>query len=399
MTMLDLTAHFAKFRTAAPERINLAAHSHHDWPDVTFAAQEQCWLDAARLAGDKWNLVFGVLIPRVQMAIARQLHLPDPSTIAVGPNTHEFLRRLLSCFPSDRPTRILTSDAEFHTARRQLQRLEEDGLVIATRVSAEPFDTFAERFHAACAKGGHDLVFVSQVFFTSSATSGNLETLVKAVPSPDTFVVIDGYHGFMARPTDLSAIADRVFYLAGGYKYAMAGEGCCFLHCPPGYGPRPRDTGWFADFGSLAGPFGKPVGYPEHGGRFLGATFDPSGLYRLAAVFDWLARESITVEQIHLHARALMKRFLEGVKAMQIEGLSVSNLVTPFGTNAEHGNFLTFWTPRAGEIEAKLASVHVHSDHRGDRLRFGFGICTNSEDVDQALARVGRVIATNSRKS
>ena len=73
MTMLDFTAHFAKFRAAAPERINLAAHSHHDWPDVTLVAQERCWYDAARLAGDKWDLVFGELIPRVQAGIARHL--------------------------------------------------------------------------------------------------------------------------------------------------------------------------------------------------------------------------------------------------------------------------------------------------------------------------------------
>jgi len=393
MTMLDLTAHFARFRAAAPERINLAAHSHHDWPDVTFAAQEQCWLDAARLAGDKWDLIFGELIPRVQAGIARQLRLPDPSTISVAPNTHEFLRRLLSCFPADRPVRILTSDAEFHTARRQLERLEEDRLVTVTRILAEPLETFAERFRAACESGGHDLVFVSQVFFTSSATSGDLKVLIEAVPSRDTFVAIDGYHGFMARPTDLSDVADRVFYLAGGYKYAMAGEGCCFLHCPPGYGPRPRDTGWFADFGSLAAPSGKSVGYPEHGGRFLGATFDPSGLYRLAAVFDWLARERITAEHVHLHAQALMARFLEGIEAVHIEGLRLADLITPFGSNAEHGNFLSFRTPRASEIAAKLAGVNVHCDHRGDRLRFGFGICTNGADVDRALARIGRVIA------
>jgi hypothetical protein len=68
-------------------------------------------------------------------------------------------------------------------------------------------------------------------------------------------------------------------------------------------------------------------------------------------------------------------------------------LVTPFGTKADHGNFLTFRTPRAAEIEEKLASVHLHCDHRGDRLRFGFGICTNARDVDQALARVARAIA------
>jgi hypothetical protein len=166
-----------------------------------------------------------------------------------------------------------------------------------------------------------------------------------------------------------------------------------FLHCPPGYGPRPRDTGWFADFGSLAAPSGKSVGYPEHGGRFLGATFDPSGLYRPTAVFDWLARKRITAEHVHLHAQALVARFLEGIEAVHIEGLRLADLITPFGSNAEHGNSLTFRTPRASEIEAKLAGVNVHCDHRGDRLRFGFGICRNGAAVDQALARIGRVIA------
>src|ERR1700740_76171 len=302
MTMLDLTVHFARFRAAAPERINLAAHSHHDWPDVTFAAQEQCWLDAARFAGDKWDLVFGKLIPRVQAGIAGQLCLPDASTIAVAPNTHEFLRRLLSCFPADRPVRILTSDAEFHTASRQLERLEEDRLEPVPRISAEPFETFAERFQAACESDRHDLIFVSQVFFNSSATSGDLKALIEAVPSRDTFIAIDGYHGFMARPTALSDIPARAFYLAGGYKYAMAGEGCCFLHCPPGYGPRPRDTSWFADFGSLAAPSGKSVGYPRDAGRFLGATFDPSGLYRLAAVFGWLFPVGIAAGDNHCPA-------------------------------------------------------------------------------------------------
>ncbi|WP_449357748.1 hypothetical protein [Alishewanella longhuensis] len=36
-------------------------------------------------------------------------------------------------------------------------------------------------------------------------------------------LVIDGYHGFMALPTDLSAIAERIFYLSGSYKYAQGG--------------------------------------------------------------------------------------------------------------------------------------------------------------------------------
>ena len=47
-----------------------------------------------------------------------------------------------------------------------------------------------------------------------------------------------------------------VFYLGGGYKYAMAGEGMGFMHCPPGFGPRPPITGWYAEFGELTAPPG-----------------------------------------------------------------------------------------------------------------------------------------------
>ena len=90
--------------------------------------------------------------------------------------------------------------------------------------------------------------------------------------------MIDGYHAFMARPVDLSAVAGRAFYLAGGYKYAMGGEGCCFLHSPPGWLPRPRDTGWYAAFGALgAAPSGVP--YAELVERLISlALARPTGL-------------------------------------------------------------------------------------------------------------------------
>ncbi len=169
--MLDLADHFSRFMAAEPERIHFAAHSHHYWPDVTFAAQQRCWEDAARNADEKWGLIFGEVIPAVQTGIARVLNLADPSTIAFAPNTHEFLRRLLSGLPAGRPSRILTSDGEFHSLTRQIARLEEDRLVEVERIPVEPAETFAERFGAACGRGGHDLVYVSQVFFNSGATA------------------------------------------------------------------------------------------------------------------------------------------------------------------------------------------------------------------------------------
>jgi len=383
---LDLRSHFTTFRNADPSRIHLAAHSHHYWPDAACAAHARVIADAARHADDKWSVIFGELIPRVQRGIARILALPDPGTIAFAPNTHDFVMRLFSALPFDRPARVLTTDSEFHSFTRQLARLEEDRLVVAERIATEPFDSFPARFAAAAARG-HDLVFVSQVFFNSAATAGDLAALVAAVPNHDTLIVIDGYHGFMALPTDFSRLARRAFYLAGGYKYAMAGEGACFMHCPPGYAPRPRDTGWFAAFGALTGAqHGVPYG--DDGSRFLGATFDPSGLYRLAAVLDWIDEIDLTVEAIHAHASALAALFLKEIAGVAL--LQQARLVTPA---APRGHFLTFETDAAEAIYRRLAAANIVTDLRHNRIRFGFGCYHTADEIAPAAVAITRALA------
>lgn len=384
---LDLTAHFSRYLQAEPDRLHLAAHSHHFWPDASERGHHRAWADAALHADQKWATVFGEVVPAVQRGIADRLSLPDPETIAFAPNTHEFVKRLLSCFPADRPVRILASDAEFHAFSRQIGRLEEAGLVACERVPAEPFGDFTARFAAAAAAGSHDMVFVSHVFFSSGAIGPDLAALVAGVPDPETFIVVDAYHGFMAVPTDLSAVADRIFYLAGGYKYAMSGEGCCFLHCPPGYGEHPRDTGWYAAFSALERSDGG-VPYSTDGNRFFGSTFDPSGLYRMRAVFDWMDEIGLTVPAIHAHVHGLQERFLDGIAAAGIAPLTEARLVTPVGAGIDRGHFLTFETPRAADLYQQLLEARLVTDVRGDRLRFGFG-CYHTEDViDRALERI-----------
>lgn len=362
-------------RPGAP--LHVAAHSHHPWPDVTLAAQETAWHDAARLLDHKWDHVFGEIIPAAQKHIARQIGLPDPTTIAFGPNTHSFVLRLLSCFPKDGPVKILTTASEFHSFSRQIARLEEDGAVSVQRIATEPFDTFEQRFREAAAKGGHNLVFLSQVFFDSGFAIQDIKAIVRSVPDPATFIVIDGYHGFMAIPTDVRAIADRAFYLAGGYKYAMAGEGACFLHCPPGYGARPRNTGWYAGFGALeSGAMGVP--YSTDGNRFLGATFDVSALYRFNAVQDWLAREDQSVPAMLVHVRKIERAFITELDR-QNGPLTSASLVVP--NEGQRGRFLAFRTNQTEKLTKHLAAQNIIADYRGDRLRIGFGIYHMEKDV------------------
>ena len=376
--------HYRRFLSAAPGRLHFAAHSHHAWPDVTREAHLQAWDDAARLADHKWDRIFGQVVPEAQGHIARILDLEDPGQIAFAPNTHEFVVRLLSCLPPGKRPRIVTTDSEFMSFSRQTARLEEDGLAEVVRVSAEPFDTFASRFIEAARVQGTDMVFFSQVFFNSGFVVRDLERIVASAPA-DALVIVDGYHAFFAVPTSLRSIADRAFYVGGGYKYAQAGEGACFLAVPRGFDRRPVNTGWFAGFGSLeAGDFAR-VSFSSDGFRLMGATFDPSALYRLNAVARLFEGAGVSVSDIHTRVKALQRAFLEGLAARPGASPGVADLIAPVEGIAGTGHFLTFRRPDAAAIEERLAARNVVVDHRGDRLRFGFGMYQDESDVAALL--------------
>jgi kynureninase len=358
--------------------LHAAAHSHHPWPDVTFAAQEQAWRDAAHLLDHKWQHVFETVIPKAQAHVARTLRLSDPSSIVFGPNTHSFVVRVLSCLPQSRPIRVLTSGSEFMSFARQIARLEEDGAVV-TRIDCQPFKDFEARFCEAAANGQYDLVYVSQVFFDSGFALSNLQNIVNAVGDPETLIAIDGYHAFMAIPTDLSGIVNRAFYLAGGYKYAMAGEGVCFMHCPQGYSARPRDTGWYAGFSALE-QGGGGVPFASDGSRFFGATFDVSGLYRFNAVQDWLLAEGLDVAAMLAHVRMVERRFLHELDGQRAAICSTNLLARDENCR---GRFLTFRTGDAAAITEHLAANNIIVDNRADRLRVGFGIYHTPDDASR----------------
>ncbi len=382
---MSLKPHFSRFLGAHPQRLNFCAHSLHPWPDVSFDAQQQAWIDAAEQLETRWTRLFSERVPEAQHHLARILNLPDPASLCFGGNTHEFLVRLLSGVES-RPFRVLTTDGEFLSVSRQLARLVEAGHCTVETVPVEPFENFPGRFAAAARAGGHHLIYFSQVFYNSGYWVEDLASLVAAVPSSRSLIVIDGYHGFMAVPTDLSRLAHRVFYLAGGHKYGMAGEGVAFLHSPPGQVPRPLLTGWLASFGALERAADEQIHYPADGGRFWGATFDPTALYRLTAVMDWVRRYQITVQRLHAQISDLQRELLEGLDRRGHPVLNRMHLLPP--TGQRRGNFLSFRHPGASAVQQALADVGVLTDVRADRLRVGLGLYHDSTDVAELLRRI-----------
>ncbi|MEM9414933.1 MAG: aminotransferase class V-fold PLP-dependent enzyme [Planctomycetota bacterium] len=380
--MQSYKQHFATALASMGDALHFAAHSHHLWPDVTRAAQLACWSDGATLNDAKWDKVFGEVIPKAQTHIANTLSLPAPGQIVFGPNVHSFFLRLVSCLPTDRPARILSSDGEFYSFSRQAARIAEDGLIVPDTLPCDPFETLQHRLTEKLSGNRYDLVYLSQVFFDSGRALPEIEQVVASVQDDMTLIVVDGYHGFAALPTDLSAIADRVFYLAGGYKYAMSGEGCCFMAVPPGCELRPRDTGWFASFGSLAGD-AKEVAYADDGWRFAGATFDPSGIYRMNAVFDWLSGLGLTVDAMHRRVVQLQTQFLDRLRGLHHPLLNDTSLIGSPGER--HGRFLAFdlgCTDAARTLTKTLEHAGVRIDSRGGRVRFGFGLYHDPADID-----------------
>ena len=375
---------FSRALALDPERLHFAAHSHHLWPDASFDGHVRAWVEANHFADRKWDLVFGEVVPEAQGHIAAELHLPDPETVVFAPNTHDFLIRVFSGLER-KPARILTTDGEFHAFRRQAERWEEAGEATVTRIPLAPFHSFGDRFVAAAKAGGHDLIVISHVFFrTGQVFDGVAELAALADPS-GPWIVIDGYHGFMATPTDLSAVANRIFYVAGGYKYAMTGEGACFLHAPDGFCPRPVVTGWFAEFGNLTGP-PEGVRYRADAGRFWGATFDSSALYRFNGVRRMLEENGLTTAAISAHALSLQTRFSQALVAGECGNLEQAEVLNPIVGEAPRARFLALRHRDAQAWRARLLDANIVTDVRDDTIRFGFGLYQDEADVERLIA-------------
>lgn len=374
---------YQRFLNANQGKQHFACHSHHYWPDVTRDAMLEYWDDTAQMVDDKWQHIFANVIPEVQKTIASLLHTGQPQQLVFAPNTHELLYRVISCLDLTKPQRILTTDSEFHSFNRQVNRLAELNNINVDKVATLPFADFESRFIHHIEQQDYDLIFVSQVFFNSGLALKSLYKLVNAVNNTQTIIVIDGYHGFMALPTDLSAIADRVFYLAGSYKYAQGGEGCCFMHVPLHCQLRPMYTGWFAEFGELDQAKNGDVNYSKDGMRFAGSTMDKSALYRLRAVFRLFAENQITVAVIHQYVQDLQQAFLQQIDQLNHPQLNRNNLL--LNDEDHHGHFLTFRLPTAEQVSALASTLQSHrilTDYRGDRLRFGFALYHNASDYN-----------------
>lgn len=384
-----LAPHYSRFGVS--QRLLLTGHSHQAWPDRGFDGQMRAWLDAALHVDDKWEQAFAQA-ERVREGFAGLLG-DAGGCIALGANTHELLVRLLSALPLRTRPRLVTTDGEFHSIRRQLDRLEEEGLSIV-RVAEAPLESLAARLSRAV-DDRTALVLVSAVFFDTGRIARELADVAASCRRHGSRLLVDAYHALNVMPVSLEdeGLGDA-FIVGGGYKYCQLGEGNCFLRIPPDTELRPVVTGWFSEFTVLADrQRAGGVAYGQGGDQLAGATYDPTSHYRAAAVFDFFRERGLTpalLREVSQHQIGVLASTFD---ALDLDPAAVSrDRACPLG---EVGGFLALRSPLAAALVRGLRARGVWTDARGEVLRLGPAPYLSDRQLQEAVGLLGEVVREN----
>jgi kynureninase len=383
-----LADHYRLFRVS--ERLLLTGHSHQAWPDRAFDGQKEAWLDAARYADDKWERAFA-RSDRVRRGFARLLD-DDEGSIALGPSTHDLVVKFLSALPLRVRPRLVTTDGEFHSIRRQLDRLAEEGLEIV-KVPSTPAGSVAERLVAAV-DDRTAAALVSCVLFENAHIVPDLGGVLERCRQVGAELLVDAYHALDAIPWSLRRERlEGAFVVGGGYKYCQLGEGNCFLRAPRDCALRPAITGWFSEFDILASTVREgQVPYGEGASRFAGATYDPTSHYRAAVVFDFFEEHALTPDFLRRVSQHQLGTLIRSFDALDLDPRVVARDRTVAAERL--GGFLALRSPHAAGLSRSLDERGVAVDHRGDTLRLGPAPYLSDAQLEAAVETLGAVVAS-----
>lgn len=396
-------------------------------PQALESTLEYMYAMYAGFGNFSWDRLFGEALPEAAGHIKRLLGVAGAleddwkPTVEFGHNSHELVTRILSS-SFDRllsntresgPIRIITTDTEFFSLTRQMNRFLEgangtrDKIDIQV-VPVEPVATFLQRLEDCIRlfpEGSVDYVYVSQITYSQQTLIFDLPVFVSKVR--DTLghgkgiIMVDGYHGFGALPTNLTKV--DVIYISGVLKHVGSGANLAFAVIPPTCPPmRPLLTGWLADI-SVLGPgsgisIGSGVGYSD-GLSLMGST--PSFQFAVE-LFNRVMRlwqfHHITVSFAHIHVVRLHRKFLSGLDVLERQGfghkfintkrLMTSSAQPDSGLYNSRSHSLVFLQDKpedGAEAVAQLRLLDIAIDCRKSFVRIGFGLNHNPEDVCRLL--------------
>ena len=157
---------------------------------------------------------------------------------------------------------------------------------------------------------------------------------------------------------------------------------------------RPRYTGWFASFESLE-KTQKEVDYAPDFHRMMGSTMDFTAIYRLHSILHLFVDKLVSPNLVRKHVLSLQEEFLKVIEKLDHPVLNSEALMIK--DPSKRANFLAFVVlviVRLQILQALLKTQRIHTDYRGDRIRFGFGMQTRASDILEFEKRIHKVLAS-----
>jgi len=380
-----LAQHYLHFDVA--NRLLFTGHSHQAWPDCGLTGQIQAWQDAATFVDKKWEIA-EQQAERVRRGFAHILSDSD-GAYALGQNTFDLDLRFLSALPLRDKPRIVATDSEFHSLRRLLNRLAEEGVELVI-VNAQPMSTFLERLYAAISDKTA-AVCCSKVFYNTGLIVDDLRPIAERCQALNCELLVDAYHCLNVVPFTVSGDGlEQAFIVGGGYKYCQLGEGNCFLRVPKDCKLRPVATGWYGEFAALNQQSQNKTMYADGPARFAGATYDPTAHYRAVKVFEFFQQQQLTpslLREISQHQINLLQTTFLDLDA----NAAIIALDTTINRH-QRGGFLTFTSPHAECLQQTLAQRGVYCDNRANILRLGPAPYLSNWQCQQAIAHLSEAI-------
>ena len=382
----DFASHYQQFRVS--ERILLTGHSHQAWPDVAFDGQQQAWKDAAEWVDDKWGRAFEKA-DKVKAFFAERLGDSSGEHYTLASNTHDLLIRFLSSLDWKRGRKIITTDGEFHSMRRQLARLSEEGVEVVS-VPVAPTSTLTERMRAEVTDDTV-AIMMSAVMFKDAAIIPHLDIIADAANSRDIPLLVDTYHAINVIPFNLqNQKLDQAYVVGGGYKYCQFGEGNCFMRIPEHCRSRPIITGWYAEFGELEKTSDPTITqYPKGGARFQGSTYDTTSHYRAAAVIDFFSAQKLDVGLLRAKSQQQVGLLRDAFDALALDSRLISRADVPLEQIA---GFLSLKTRDAQGMQQALMARGILTDQRDGYLRLGPAPYMTDRQLTDAIETLGEVV-------
>jgi len=287
--------------------------------------------------------------------------------------------------------KIITTDGEFHSARRQLDRLNGEWFEVV-KVAKNPVDTLSERI-SQMVDDRTSAVIVSKVMYEDSAIIENLGIIEEKCLKHGAYLLVDAYHAVNAITFSIKKENLRnSFIVGGGYKYLQLGEGNSFMRIPPGIEFRPAVTGWFSEFTALSERKNPgEVRYGRGHWAFAGSTYDPVSHYRAISVLKFFKEKGLTPEilrEISLHQKSIIADEFD--KCCFDE--SIIKRISDKPLN-KFGGFIVFISPQAGFISDELKKRNVYTDFRGNHLRFGPAPFMSDYMFRDAIAALREIIS------